>query len=145
MYRFNLQVLLDYRKRIEEGLHIELSQIQRALEKEKRLLLSYQREKSYYEEKLLMREEKEINVNEALLYRNYLRGMRVRIKGQREKAAKIKMDLDKKQEELFDATKKRKVLEKVKEKGWKRFMDNIQRRETLFIDEIGIRKYQRGN
>jgi len=144
MYRFNLQVLLDYRKRIEEGLQIELSQIQRALEKEKWLLLSYQREKSYYEEKLLRREEKEINVNEALLYRNYLRGMRVRIKGQREKAAKIKMDLDKKQEELFDATKKRKVLEKVKEKGWKRFMDKLQRRETLFIDEIGIRKYQRG-
>jgi len=143
MYSFNLQVLLDYRKRIEEGLQIELSQIQRTLEKEKRILLSYQREKRYYEEELVRREEREINVNEALLYRNYLRGMRVRIKGRREKVAKIKVDLDKKQVELFDATKKRKVLEKVKERGWKRFMDSLQRREALFIDEIGIRKYQR--
>jgi flagellar FliJ protein len=143
MYRFNLQVLLDYRKRIEEGLQIELSQIQRALEKEKQLLLSYQREKSYYEDELVRREEREINVNEALLYRDYLRGMRIKIKEQRETVAKIKMDLDKKQEDLLEATKTRKVLEKVKEKDWKRFMDSLQRRERLLIDEVGIRKYQR--
>ena len=143
MYRFNLQVLLDYRKRIEEGLQIELSQIQRVLEKEKQLLLSYQREKSYYEDELVRREEREINVNEALLYRDYLRGMRIKIKEQRETVAKIKMDLDKKQEDLLEATKTRKVLEKVKEKDWKRFMDSLQRRERLLIDEVGIRKYQR--
>ncbi|KPJ58487.1 MAG: hypothetical protein AMJ42_03205 [Deltaproteobacteria bacterium DG_8] len=145
MYRFNLQVLLDYRKRIEEGLQIELSQIQRALEKEKQMLLSYQREKSHYEDELLRREEREINVNQAILYRDYLKGMRVKIRGQREIVAKIKVDLDKKQEELLDATKKRKVLEKVKEKGWKRFMDRLQRGERILIDGIGIRKYQRGN
>jgi len=110
MYRFNLQVLLDYRKRIEEGLQIELSQIQRALEKEKQMLLSYQREKSHYEDELLRREEREINVNQAILYRDYLKGMRVKIRGQREIVAKIKVDLDKKQEELLDATKKRKVF-----------------------------------
>ena len=144
MYRFNLQVLLDYRKRVEEGLQIELSQIQRALEKEKQMLLSYQREKSHYEDELLRREEREINVNQAILYRDYLKGMRVKIRGQREIVAKIKVNLDKKQEELLDATKKRKVLEKVKEKGWKRYMDRLQRRERILIDGIGIRKYQRG-
>jgi flagellar FliJ protein len=143
MYRFNLQVLLDYRKRIEEGLQIELSQIRRSLEKEKQLLFSYQREKNYYEEELARREEKEINVNEALLYRDYLRGMRIRIKEQRERVVKLKMDFDKKQEELLEATKKRKVLEKVKEKDWKRFMKSLQAGERLVIDEVGIRKHQR--
>jgi len=144
MYRFNLQVLLDYRKRVEEGLQIELSQIQRSLGREKQVLLSYQREKSHYEEELLRREEREINLNQAILYRDYLKGMRIKIKEKREILAKIKIDLDKKQEELLDATKKRKVLEKVKEKDWNRFMDGLQRRERILIDEIGIRDYQRG-
>ena len=143
MYRFNLQVLLDYRKRIEEGLQIELSQIQRELEKEKQLLLAYRREKNYYEEELVKREEKEINVNEALLYRDYLRGMRIRIKEQRDSVAKIKGDFDIKQNELLNATKKRKVLEKVKEKEWNRFKENIERRERILVDEVGMRKYQR--
>ncbi len=143
MYRFNLQVVLDYRKRIEEGLQIELSQIQRELEKEKQLLLAYRREKNYYEEELVKREEKEINVNEALLYRDYLRGMRIKIKEQRDIVAKAKGDFDIKQNELLNATKKRKVLEKVKEKEWKRFKENIERRERILVDEVGMRKYQR--
>ncbi|MBW2184246.1 MAG: flagellar export protein FliJ [Deltaproteobacteria bacterium] len=144
MYRFNLQVVLDYRKRIEEGLQIELSQIQRELEKEKQLFLAYRREKNYYEEELVKREEKEINVNEALLYRDYLRGMRIKIKEQRDIVAKAKGDFDIKQNELLNATKKRKVLEKVKEKEWKRFKENIERRERILVDEVGMRKYQRG-
>jgi flagellar FliJ protein len=143
MYRFNLQVVLDYRKRIEEGLQIELSQIQRELEKEKQLLLAYRREKNYYEEELVKREEKEINVNEALLYRDYLRGMRIKIKEQRDSVAKAKGDFDIKQNELLNATKKRKVLKKVKEKEWKRFKENIERRERILVDEAGMRKYQR--
>ena len=143
MYRFNLQVVLDYRKRIEEGLQIELSQIQRELEKEKQLFLAYRREKNYYEEELVKREEKEINVNEALLYRDYLRGMRIRIKEQRDSVVKAKGDFDIKQNELLNATKKRKVLEKVKEKEWKRFKENIERRERILVDEAGMRKYQR--
>ncbi|MEE8382003.1 MAG: flagellar export protein FliJ [Thermodesulfobacteriota bacterium] len=143
MYRFNLQVALDYRKRIEEGLQIELSQIQRELEKEKQLFLAYRREKNYYEEELVKREEKEINVNEALLYRDYLRGMRIKIKEQRDIVAKAKGDFDIKQNELLNATKKRKVLEKVKEKEWKRFKENIERRERILVDEAGMRKYQR--
>ena len=143
MYRFNLQVALDYRKRIEEGLQIELSQIQRELEKEKQLFLAYRREKNYYEEELVKREEKEINVNEALLYRDYLRGMRIRIKEQRDIVVKAKGDFDIKQNELLNATKKRKVLEKVKEKEWKRFKENIERRERILVDEAGMRKYQR--
>jgi len=143
MYRFNLQVLLDYRKRIEEGLQIELSQVQRELEKEKQLLTAYQREKRYYEEELVRREEKEIDVSEALLYRDYLRGMRIRIKEQRDVVAKAKGDLDIKQNELLNATKKKKVLEKVKEKEWKRFKENLERKERILIDEVGMRKYQR--
>ena len=143
MYRFNLQVLLDYRKRIEEGLQIELSQIQRKLKKEKQSLTAYQREKRYYEEELVRREEKEIDVSEALLYRDYLRGMRIRIKEQRDVVAKAKGDLDIKQNELLNATKKKKVLEKVKEKEWKRFKENLERKERILIDEVGMRKYQR--
>jgi|APFre7841882590_1041340.scaffolds.fasta_scaffold34368_2 flagellar FliJ protein len=143
MYRFNLQVLLDYRKHIEEGLQIELAQIQRVFERERQSLLSYQREKHHYEEELARREEHEILVSEALLYRDYLRGMRIKIREQRAVVAKVKVELDTKREALLEATKRRKVLEKIKERDWKRFMETVLKKERIFLDELGIRKYQR--
>ena len=143
MYRFNLQVVLNYRKRIEEGLQMELSGAQRELESAKQVFFAYQREKGYYEEELAKREAREVNIDESILYRDYLKGMNRKIKAQREIVAKAKIGVDKKQEELLIATKKRKVLEKVREKHMKEFMDDLERKERIFTDEMGIRRYQR--
>ncbi|MCK5011836.1 MAG: flagellar export protein FliJ [Deltaproteobacteria bacterium] len=143
MYRFNLQVLLDYRKRVEEGIQIELSHVQRKLEEEKQLVISYREEKNFYEEELLRREEREIDVEEGILYRDYLKGMRAKIKKQEEIVARMRVELDKKREELLAVTKNRKILEKVKEKDWEKFARELARREGMFIDEVGIRGYLR--
>ena len=143
MYRFNLQVLLDYRKRIEEGFQIELSLIQRELENARQALLSSQQEKTHYEEELAERESREVNLHESILYRDYLRGIRKKIEEQRDRVATIKIKFDKKQEELLAATKNRKVLEKVKEKHAKEFMQDLEKKERAFVDEVGIRRYQR--
>ena len=143
MYRFNLQVLLDYRKRIEEGFQIELSLIQRELENARQELLSSQQEKTHYEEELAERESREVNLHESILYRDYLRGIRKKIEEQRDRVATIKIKFDKKQEELLAATKNRKVLEKVKEKHAKEFIQELEKKERAFVDEVGIRRYQR--
>ena len=143
MYRFNLQVLLDYRKRIEEGFQIELSLIQRELENARQELLSSQQEKTHYEEELAERESREVNLHESILYRDYLRGIRKKIEEQRDRVATIKIKFDKKQEELLAATKNRKVLEKVREKQAMEFMQELQKKERAFVDEVGIRRYQR--
>ena len=143
MYRFNLEVVLNYRKRIEEGLQMELSVTQRELESAKQVFFAYQREKGYYEEELVKREAREVNIHESILYRDYLKGMNRKIKAQREIVAKVKTAVDKKQGELLIATKKRKVLEKVKEKHMKAFMDGLGRKERIFTDEMGVRRYQR--
>ena len=143
MYRFNLQVLLDYRKRIEEGFQIELSLIQRDLENARQALLSSQQEKTHYEEELAERESREVNLHESILYRDYLRGIRKKIEEQRDRVATIKIKFDKKQEELLTATKNRKVLEKVKEKHANEFIQELEKKERAFVDEVGIRRYQR--
>ena len=143
MYRFNLQVLLDYRKRIEEGFQIELSLIQRELENARQELLSSQQEKTHYEEELAERESREVNLHESILYRDYLRGIRKKIEEQRGRVATIKIKFDKKQEELLAATKNRKVLEKVKEKHANEFIQELEKKERAFVDEVGIRRYQR--
>ena len=143
MYRFNLQVLLDYRKRIEEGLQIECSLIQKELETARQVLLSCQQEKVRYEEELAEKESREVNLHESVLYRDYLRGMRKKIEELKNRVATKKIELDKKQEELLAATKNRKVLEKVKEKHAKEFMNEMEKKERRFVDEVGIRRYQR--
>ena len=144
MYRFNLEAVLNYRKRIEEGLQMELSGTLRELESAKQVFFALQREKGFYEEELVKREAREVNIHESILYRDYLKGMNKKIKAQKEIVAKVKIAVDKKQEELLIATKKRKVLEKVREKHMKEFMDDLERKERIFTDEISIRRYQKG-
>jgi len=144
VYRFNLQAVLNYRKRIEEGLQMEVSRRQRELESAKQVFFAYQREKGYYEEELAQREAREVKIDESILYRDYLKGMNRKIKEQREIVAKAKIGVDEKQEELLIATKKRKVLEKVREKHMKEFMDSLERKERIFTDEINVQRYQKG-
>ncbi len=141
-YRFKLQVLLEYRRRVEEGLQIELSRILANLENAKQVLFSCQREKAYYEEELARKESKEITLHESIMYRDYLRGIRNKIKLQRERITAIRGELDKKQAELLTATKQRKVMEKLKEKQGKKFLEEVQRKEGMFIDEVAIRRHQ---
>ena len=143
MYRFNLAVVLNYRKRIEEGLQMELSVTQRELESARQVFFAYQREKGFYEEELMKREAREVNIQESILYRDYLKGMDKKIKAQKEIVAKAKIAVDKKQEELLIATKKRKVLEKVREKDLQEYMDGLERKERIFTDEMGVRRYRR--
>jgi flagellar FliJ protein len=135
--------LLDYRKRIEEGFQIELSLIQKELENARQALLTSRQEKTRYEEELAEKESREVNLQESILYRDYLRGIRKKIQEQRDRVATIKIEFDKKQEELLAATKNRKVLEKVKEKHTKEFMQELQKKERAFVDEVGIRRFQR--
>ena len=94
-------------------------------------------------EELSRKETREVNLNESILYRDYLKGMRKKIKEQRDRVATIKIEMDAKQEELLAATKQRKVLEKIKEKHEKEFLDELQKKERAFADEVGIRRYQR--
>ena len=143
MYRFNLQILLDYRKRIEEGFQIELSLIQKKLENARQALLSSRQEKTRYEEELTEKESREVNLPVSILYRDYLRGIRKKIQEQKDRVATIKIEFDKKQEELLAATKNRKVLEKVKEKHAREFLQEVEKKERAFVDEVGIRRYQR--
>ena len=124
-------------------MQLECSQIQRELESEKQALLSCQQEKARYEEELAEKESREVNLQESVLYRDYLRGMRKKIKELKNRVATKKVELDNKQEELLAATKNRKVLEKVKEKHAREFMHELEKRERRFVDEVGIRRYQR--
>ncbi len=142
MYRFNLQVVLDYRKLIEERLQIELSHAERSLEQAKQVLFSYERKKSSCAGELKRIEEREINIDTALLYRNYLKEIRIKISEQKDAVAKLKIDADKKLEELLKASKKKKILEKIKEKDRATYVMDQEKKERIIMDETGIRKYQ---
>lgn len=142
MYRFNLQVVLDYRKLIEERLQIELSHAERSLEQAKQVLFSYERKKSSCAGELKRIEEREINIDTALLYRNYLKEIRIKISEQKDAVAKLKIDADKKREELLKASKKKKILEKIKEKDRATYVMDQEKKERIIMDETGIRKYQ---
>ncbi|MBU0717083.1 MAG: flagellar export protein FliJ [Planctomycetes bacterium] len=57
--------------------------------------------------------------------------------------AERRADVDRERARLAEATKKLKVVEKLREKQWSRYMKDVQREEQAALDEVGAQGYLR--
>lgn len=72
------------------------------------------------------------------LYNDYLRLMSVKIAGAQALIKELEARYREKRNELIEAVKKRKVLERLNEKEWASFRKALEKKEQVFINEIAI-------
>jgi flagellar FliJ protein len=140
-FRFKLEALRSYRQHQEEMRQKELADCMRRRDataaKLKELLI--QREQT---ESASIREQIGSTTGSHLsMYVSYLQRLEENIVEQRERWAMADKECDAKRESLMEAVKKRKALEKLKEKGLKNYMENLDHEELKFIDEIAINRF----
>ncbi|MCD6317719.1 flagellar export protein FliJ [Candidatus Aerophobetes bacterium] len=141
-FTFPLQSLLDYRQRKENRLKKELSEIKKEWEKEREILEKFQINKKKCEQELReKRESKEINISLILLYQSHLDRIINQIAKQKRKVADISLKLKNKRKQIIEASKERKIVEKLREKKWLKFTEAIEKAEQHFIDEIALAKF----
>ncbi|MBN2644261.1 MAG: flagellar export protein FliJ [Desulfuromonadaceae bacterium] len=138
MKPFKLQVVLDYRQRLEDQACLRYSQAQQqydllVLEQQEAQRLSEQLQQEYQ-----VKQQQGMLGHEFLLYEN-------RIHAQREQGQKLRYALKKAQdqvercrEELADASRNKKLLEKLKEKKQHEALLEELRKEMIHIDEMAI-------
>jgi flagellar protein FliJ len=143
MYKFNLQPLLNHRKHIEENLDKELGQVKRAVNNEKRRLENIVKEKIKYREELHKKQGDGKKVNEIILCFNYLDKLSKDIDEQKRCLKDVEKKYNIIRSELIEAMKKRKTLEKLKEKEMKAFNYSEMKVEQDIMNEVAANRFIR--
>jgi flagellar FliJ protein len=143
MHRFTLEALLNHRRHQEEVCQKELAQTERLLADEKGKLRRLKNEKRDNIQKLQIKQKEKINVSDIILSVNYIQQLSEKIKKQKRCVREATETVNQKRHELITLVKKRKTLEKLKEKEWLAYQQKMMQNERKFMDDVASTRHAR--
>jgi flagellar FliJ protein len=143
MHKFTLQPLLNHRKFIEETLQKDLSLFKRLLADEKKKLKDYEKVRNGFLVELRQKQRESITASENLLYFNFLVRLASDLDKQRDIVLEVEKKFDRKRDDLIEAMKNRKMLEKLKDKHLKAHSHKLIKNEQDFMNEAAINMFNR--
>ena len=143
MSKFKLESLLQHRKHIEETYQRELAEALHALQEEKDALAQLTSSRDRIKHNLAQRLTEDINAAEMLHFNKYLDRLSLNISLQRTKVAEAEENLEKKRLKLTEAVKRRKIMDKLKDKQLATEFEKIEKNEQNFMNEIAINRHLR--
>jgi flagellar FliJ protein len=141
MYQFKLEPLLNHRRYQEEILQKELADLKKRLQAEQHQLRNLRTKKRRNVQLLTARQRKSRPASELKLYVDYIDHLTVELTVQAERVMEAQRRFDAKRRELMAAMKKRKVLEKLKEKGQRAYEQTQLKKERAVLDDVAGHQY----
>lgn len=136
-YKFSMEKILSLREDLEKEKMEKMVLVQNELESQRLVL-----EELLKEEEEIKNSQKQIINIEDLVYKNRYKSMlENKIIKQDENIQNIEEVLNEKREDLIEAQKARKIMEKLKEKDLATYKNKIQLEEQKELDEIAVLKY----
>ncbi len=142
MYRFNLESLLNYRRYQEDILQKELADVQNELVRHEQKLHQVKQNRRKCSQDLHQRQKMGGSVSGLIMYFRYLERLSLDIDQQQRRVVKSKKQVDAKRRELLEIMKKRKTLEKLKERGFLDDMQRMRKKEQNLIDEAAANRHK---
>jgi flagellar FliJ protein len=143
MYQFKLQALLNHRRHQEEVCQKELAEAQRDLSDAQRKLENIKKDKGDNIQKLQARQTERHNASKILIFINYIEQLSRDLDTQAQQVDHASQHVTEKRDNLIAIMKKRKTLEKLKEKQWLEYQQNMMKAERKFNDEIAATRHVR--
>jgi len=143
MYRFKLQTLLNHGRHQEEVCQKELAEAQRDLSDTQKKLKSIRKDKRDNIQKLQARQTERHNTSNILIFINYIEQLSRDLDAQMQQVDHASQHVTEKRDNLIAIMKKRKTLEKLKEKQWLEYQQKMMQAERKFNDEIAATRYIR--
>lgn len=145
MFRFRLESVLNYRRTIEENLLKELSELRRqlSLEEDRLKMMIFEKDSHINDLGSLQKGGVTLQIEDIKLYFSYLNGLEIKIKNQGDIIKRCQERVDKKLIEVIDAMKNRKILEVIKERGYREYTREINFKEQRLLDEIAVNRFTR--
>ena len=143
MYRFKLQVLLNHRRHQEEVSQKELAEAQRDLSDAQEKLKWLKNEKCENIQQLHTRQKEHHKASGILIFINYIQQLSKEIDAQMQRVRQASKTVSQKRGNLIAIMKRRKTLEKIKEKEWLEYKRNMMQAERKFNDEVAATRHIR--
>lgn len=144
-YSFKLQTVLGMREKVLEEKQLEMAKIVDMLNQQITKLknLNSQKDNARVSLEQIYEKDEALDIFAVTNYKNFLGKITNDVKVQEGVIENIKNFLKVKQEEVNEAYKEVKVLEKLKEKQEKKFYQHIDYVQALEIDDIASTRYRR--
>lgn len=140
-FQFRLQQYLGVKQQIENQKELEYAKALRVVEEEKQRLEEFRKRKDETVESLRKSVSTRISPFEIRRYNNNIERLKHQIVAQEERVEAAKRMAEQKRQELVQAMKERKALEKVKETQLEEFLKEADLAERKQIDELISFKY----
>lgn len=140
-YEFKLESLRRYRQFEEARTQKQLAEAQRQLESEQARLRKLLDLRAETESAFVQNQECYGIASQAAMYREYLHHLAGEIGHQEKKVENISRRFDACREALSATMKKRKTLDRLKEKGAQAHQAESERKEENLINEMAINRY----
>ena len=141
MYKFNLESLLNHRRYQEEILQKELANLKTLLAAEKQKLRVTKKKKRKYLRQLRQKQKESRAVSEIKLYLDFVDRLSKDLAAQNHRVVKAERRFNQKRQDLIVALKRRKTLDKLKEKGRQAHQQKILKKERDFMDEVSTHQF----
>ena len=141
MYNFNLEPVLKHRKLVEENLQKELAVLKLLLVNERERLQTYKESRSKFLVELQRKQEQGTTISDVFLYLPFIEQLSKDIEKQNKTVSDLEKDVEQKRQDLVEATKKKKTLEKLKDKGLKAFKQEMIKKEQEFLNEVAVNRF----
>ncbi|MBW2123641.1 MAG: flagellar export protein FliJ [Deltaproteobacteria bacterium] len=142
MFRFNLQQVLDFRRQREEKMELELAEARRVMEREQERLAFFRDRQAHYQRELAERQKQGMETAETALYSAYIRFLREKIEWQMEAVETARKQVETKKEEVLAARMDRKVLDRLRSRRHRAFLEDTRREETRRLDEVALGRFE---
>ncbi len=143
MFKFVLQPLLDFRRRIEEKVLIEHAGRVRRFEREKERLERLRNEKSLLARRFSEMQQGVMKAGDIAALFDYLGRVNIEERSQEDVVRKAAEELEEKRRDLLEAVKKRKAIEVLKDRQREAYKQELARKEIRRLDDFGIDQYKR--
>ena len=143
-FKFRLENVLELRTKTLEDRQLEMAAIQARLNDANNKLVSLEQSRLQAKRDLenILGAGENIEFIRVKNYQDYIAKLDDDISIQHKVIADIENELELKQEEVREALKAKKMLEKLKEKEYKAFLKDFEQREAKELDDIALTRYR---
>lgn len=144
-FKFRLQSVLNAREKAFEDAQLALAKVQAKLNRQIKHLESLHQKLNHTKKDLesLLTEGTNIDLSRIKNYQDFMAKLKEDIKNQHKIIADTKIEMEEKKQELIEAMKAKRMLEKLKEKDLKEFNASVERMDLKEIDEIATNRHKR--
>jgi len=139
VFQFRFEALLTTRRHAEECLQKELSEARRALAAEQTALREKKNARRQCVQAQRRKQRQSFRGPDMLLFGDYLQRLDRDIDVQQKRVTSAERKTSQKRQALIEAMKRRKMLEKLKEKDQDNYHRHLSERDRKFIDEVAAR------